>query len=59
MAWISRSPDWNIGFLDVCHQPCEELVQAARRPHERIYAIATGEAEPYDVAIDYLPINTL
>lgn len=46
---------YNIGLFDVCHRPYEPLVQAARAAHERLYAVARGEAEPYRDAPEYLP----
>jgi hypothetical protein len=46
---------YNIGFLDVCHRPYEELVRAARASHERMYAVAARETAPYDEAPPYLP----
>jgi hypothetical protein len=47
--------NWNIGFLDVCNQPYEPLVEAARRSHERLYQVALGEVAPYDDEPEYLP----
>lgn len=38
--------NYNIGFLDTCHQPYPELMQAARQTHERLYRIAAGEEKP-------------
>lgn len=37
----------NIGFIDVCNRPHEPLADAARRSHERLYRLASGDAEPY------------
>ncbi len=45
---------YNIGFFDICHRPYEELCAAARRSHERLYAVAAGNAEPYDEKPEYL-----
>jgi hypothetical protein len=45
---------YNIGFLDVCHRPYEELVQAARQAHRSIYPVALGQQPPYDQAPEYL-----
>jgi hypothetical protein len=45
----------NYGLLDVCHRPYEPMVRAARASHERMYAVATGEVEPYCDAPEYLP----
>jgi hypothetical protein len=46
---------YNIGFLDVCNRPYEPLCNAARASHERIYDVATGKAQAYDDAPEYLP----
>ena len=48
--------NYNIGFVDVCHQPYEPLAAAARQAHERLYRVAAGELEPYAVRPDYLPM---
>lgn len=37
--------NYNIGFLDICQRPYQELVEAARKTHEQIYDIANGEIE--------------
>lgn len=47
--------NYNIGFLDVCHRPYEELAAAARASHERLYCVALGEEHPYVNAPEYLP----
>ena len=48
--------NYNIGFVDVCHRPYEELADAARASHERLYRVARGEAEPFDDPPEYLPM---
>jgi hypothetical protein len=48
--------NYNIGLLDICHQPYEPLVQAARRTHERLYPLAAGELEPVADQPEYLPM---
>ncbi|RPJ49810.1 MAG: hypothetical protein EHM21_06260 [Chloroflexi bacterium] len=48
--------NYNIGFVDVCHRPYEPLADAARQVHERLYAVAAGELEPYDERPEYLPM---
>jgi hypothetical protein len=48
--------NWNIGFLDVCNRPYEELCTAAIASHERLYRVAAGQAPPYDSAPEYLPM---
>jgi len=47
--------NYNIGFVDTCHRPYEPLVEAARESHERLYRLASGEAEPFADAPEYLP----
>ncbi|MFW5858116.1 MAG: agarase, partial [Planctomycetota bacterium] len=51
--------NWNIGFLDVCHRPYDELAAAARTTHERMYAVAAGEIAPYEASPDYRRMNVL
>ncbi|UCC68898.1 MAG: hypothetical protein JSV79_02945 [Armatimonadota bacterium] len=48
--------NWNIGFLDVCNRPYEEICEAASASHERLYEVARGEAEPYHEVPEYLPL---
>lgn len=45
----------NIGFFDVCNRRYEDLAQAARATHERMYRVADGSEKPYDDAPEYLP----
>ena len=47
--------NYNIGFLDICHRPYEELCRAAILTHERIYDLAAGRTAPYADAPEYLP----
>jgi hypothetical protein len=47
--------NYNIGFLDICNRPHEPLCNAAIQSHEAMYDIATGAAEPYGDAPEYLP----
>jgi hypothetical protein len=39
--------NYQIGFVDVCHRPYEELVESATRTHEAIYEVAGGEVSPF------------
>lgn len=47
--------NWNIGLMDVCNRPYEQLAEAARAAHEWMYPVALGEVEPYADAPEYLP----
>jgi hypothetical protein len=47
--------NYNIGFLDVCNRPYEELGKAGAATHERIYEIAGGTVEPFNDVPEYLP----
>lgn len=46
--------NYNIGFLDICNRPYEEICDAAKKSHEAIYNIATGKIKPFDDAPEYL-----
>ena len=46
---------FNIGFLDTCNRPYEPLCSASKQSHERVYAVAKGQAQPYVDAPEYLP----
>lgn len=47
--------NYNIGFLDVCNRPYEQLAAAARASHERIYDVANATVKPYHDVPAYLP----
>jgi hypothetical protein len=47
--------NYNIGFVDVCHQAYEPLVAAARATHARIYAVGHGDLAAYTEEPEYLP----
>jgi hypothetical protein len=47
--------NYNIGFLDICNRPYEELGRAAIASHERMYDVASGRVKPYSDAPEYLP----
>ncbi len=38
--------NYQIGFVDGCHQPYPEICAAATASHERIYALAAGDLTP-------------
>jgi hypothetical protein len=40
--------NWQIGMVDICQQPYEEFVAAARRTNGRIYRVASGDVTPFD-----------
>jgi len=44
-----------IGLVDVCWRPYEEMVAAARETHERLYDVASGRCEPFADAPEELP----
>ncbi len=48
--------NYNIGFLDVCNRPYEELCRAARASHERLYEVASGSQPPFADEPEYLPM---
>jgi hypothetical protein len=52
----SDGENYNIGFLDVCNRPYEELGKAAIASHERMYLVAGGRAKPFEDAPEYLPM---
>jgi hypothetical protein len=51
----SDGENYNIGFLDVCNKPYEEMSGAAIASHERLYAVADGSVQAFHEEIEYLP----
>jgi hypothetical protein len=47
--------NYNIGFLDVCSRPYQPLAEAARLTHQRLYAVVSGQEEPFRERPEYLP----
>jgi hypothetical protein len=47
--------NYNIGFLDICNRPYDELGRAAIASHERMYDVAAGKSQPFHEKIGYLP----
>ena len=47
--------NYNIGFLDICHRPYDELSRGAIASHERLYDVAAGRVAPFADAPEYLP----
>ncbi len=39
--------NWQIGLVDICQKPYDEIVSAARRSHARIYRVAPGQIPPF------------
>ncbi len=48
--------NWNIGFLDICNRPYDEIGNAAIASHERLYDVAGGQTDAYADAPEYLPL---
>lgn len=48
--------NYNIGFMDVCHQPYAPLVEAAQHTHQRLYHLVAGRLAPYADRPEYLPM---
>jgi hypothetical protein len=46
---------YNIGFLDICHRPYEEIVMAARQAHRHMYPVALGDQQPINDLPEILP----
>jgi hypothetical protein len=51
--------NYNIGFLDICNRPYEEIGEAAIASHQRLYQVAAGQVAPFSDAPQYLPIVAL
>jgi len=47
--------NYNIGFLDICLQPYQELANQAAASHEAMYRVASGEVKPFDKVIKKSP----
>jgi hypothetical protein len=44
--------NFNIGVMDVCHQPYNELTDAIKATNERLYKVADGQLKPFGKAVD-------
>lgn len=44
--------NFNIGVMDICHQPYKELTDAITATNERLYKVADGQLKPFDKAVD-------
>jgi len=47
--------NYQIGFVDVCHTPYRELVEAAKTAHRRLYPVMEGRLKPFDVPAKTVP----
>jgi hypothetical protein len=47
--------NYQIGFVDVCHTPYPELVEAAITAHSRVYEVRSGATPPFGEAAQELP----
>jgi hypothetical protein len=47
--------NFQIGLVDVCWTPYEELVTAARETHARLYQVAAGQCAPFADAPPEVP----
>jgi len=47
---------YNIGFLDVCNKPYDDMSMAAIQSHERMYDLAIGKTDPFFEKLEYLPL---
>jgi hypothetical protein len=51
--------NYQIGLVDICHRPYEEMVSAVTETNSRIYAVANGDVEPFDKVPDEIPTNAM
>jgi hypothetical protein len=47
--------NYNIGFLDICMHPYNELTDQAKLSHEKMYKVANGDEKPFDIIIRKTP----
>lgn len=47
--------NYNIGLLDACSLPYHDLVEGARKTHERMYDLAQGKIKPYFFELSLTP----
>ncbi|MGC9328653.1 MAG: hypothetical protein ACP5I1_13540 [Candidatus Hinthialibacter sp.] len=47
--------NYNIGFLDICNKPYEEICESARTAHQKMHEIASGVEPPFEDKPEYLP----
>ena len=46
--------NYNIGFMDVCNRPYQEMAKAGRISHASMYKIAAGRKKPFNNPPEYL-----
>jgi hypothetical protein len=49
--------NYQIGFVDVCHRPYDELVRHAEATHHRLYPVAAGQTPPVRHHVEEIPNN--
>jgi hypothetical protein len=48
--------NYNIGLLDICSMPNDEMMGAIRNSAKNIYKIADGTMPPSDIQAKYIPM---
>ncbi|MBN1184235.1 MAG: hypothetical protein JXB49_18240 [Bacteroidales bacterium] len=51
----SDGENYNIGFVDICGNPYQELTNAATFTNEAMYKVALKELEPFNIKIERIP----
>lgn len=51
--------NYNIGFVDICQMPHQELTQAVRETAACVYEVHAGRKPAYDTAPDIIPLNAV
>ena len=47
--------NYNIGLMDICNTPYNELIEAAKLTHNKMYEVASGNEQPFDERIEKIP----
>ncbi|MBN1987257.1 MAG: beta-galactosidase, partial [Prolixibacteraceae bacterium] len=47
--------NYNIGLMDICNNPYNELIEAAKLTHNKMYEVASGIEQPFDEVIEKIP----
>lgn len=47
--------NYQIGLIDCCHQPYDEMIAEVRKSHDRIYDVASGAEQPTELRAPELP----